>query len=134
MNATARDIARLVAIIAPAKGVPASLGVALAWQESRFNRWAISRAGAMGVCQLMYLTAVDMGVKDPFDTVQNITGGMRYLAIQYQRFGTWELALAAYNAGPKTVAKLGRVPNIPETKAYVAAVMAKASALSTPKV
>lgn len=115
-------IVALVRETARAAGVPEGLGLGLAWQESRFDRWAVSRVGAMGVCQLMPDTARELGVTDAFDARQNIRGGMTYLSRMFKRFGSWDLALAAYNAGPGRVAKKRGIPQIPETQAYVAAI------------
>ena len=87
--------------------------------ESAFNPHAVSRAGAQGMMQLMPATAAELGVSDPFDAAQNIDGGARYLAALLRAFSDEKLALAAYNAGPSRVRKLGRVPDFPETRAYV---------------
>ncbi|WP_353683383.1 lytic transglycosylase domain-containing protein [Thermodesulfovibrio sp. 3907-1M] len=89
-------------------------------EESGWNPNAVSPKGAMGVMQLMPGTAVLMGVKDPFDPVQNIDGGIRYMKYLLEKFnGNFQLALAAYNAGPSLVEALGRIPNIAETQNYV---------------
>lgn len=75
--------------------------------ESNFDPKAISKAGAQGLMQLMPKTAEAMGVDDPFDPIQNVKGGTKYLNQQLTRFnGDVEMALAAYNAGPERVAKL----------------------------
>ena len=68
-------------------------------------------------------TALDLGVKDRFDPIENLRGGAEYLARQIIRFGDLRLALAAYNSGPGRVARLGRVPDIAETRAYVVTVI-----------
>lgn len=68
-------------------------------------------------------TARELGVGDRFDPVQNLRGGADYLARQLLRFGDLRLALSAYNAGPGRVARLGRVPDIAETQAYVISVI-----------
>ena len=73
--------------------------------------------------QLMPATALELGVRDRFDPVENLRGGADYLARQILRFGDLRLALAAYNAGPARVARLGRVPDIAETQAYVVTVI-----------
>ncbi len=105
---------------------------ALVWQESRWRETAISHAGARGLAQLMPGTARDLGV-DPDDPMQNLEGGARYLREQLDRFdGDLEKALAAYNAGPGRVIRAGGVPNIRETRHYVAAIMGRLSDHSRP--
>ncbi len=102
-----------------------SLLEALVWQESRWRPNAVSHAGARGLAQLMPGTAKYLGV-DPDDPFQNLEGGARYLREQLDRFdGDLEKALAAYNAGPGRVERAGGVPNIRETKLYVAAIMGR---------
>jgi soluble lytic murein transglycosylase-like protein len=98
---------------------------ALVWQESRWRPGAVSPAGARGLAQLMPGTARDLGV-NPDDPLANLEGGARYLRQQLNTFGgDLEKALAAYNAGPKRVMQAGGIPNIPETRGYVAAIMAR---------
>lgn len=103
-------------------GIPADMAERWIKQESGFNPKAVSKKGAQGLSQLMPATAKELGVKDAFDPEENIDAGARYLKAQYDRFGTWPLALAAYNAGPGAVEKAGGIPNYEETKAYVAAI------------
>jgi soluble lytic murein transglycosylase-like protein len=103
-------------------GIPEDLFVSLVRQESGFNPSARSSAGAMGLAQLMPGTAGDLGV-DPSDPQQNLEGGARYLKQQLDTFGSPELALAAYNAGPGAVQKHGGVPPYDETQDYVQKVM-----------
>jgi soluble lytic murein transglycosylase-like protein len=80
-----------------------------------------SSAGAQGHMQLMPGTAREMGVRDINDPYQNLEGGAKYYAIQRRKFGDPALAAAAYNAGPGRVMGAGnRVPNIDETRGYVA--------------
>jgi soluble lytic murein transglycosylase-like protein len=103
--------------------VPFELVKAVVAAESGFNPRATSRAGAQGLMQLMPATAAELGVTDSFDPDQNIDGGTKYLGALLRAFKDEQLALAAYNAGPSRVAKLGRIPDIPETQAYVAKVL-----------
>ena len=105
---------------------------ALVWQESRWRETAVSHAGARGLAQLMPGTARDLGV-DPDDPMQNLEGGARYLREQLDRFdGDLEKALAAYNAGPGRVIRANGIPNIRETRHYVAAIMGRLSNHSRP--
>ena len=105
-----------------------ALALAVAEQESRFNPQARSPAGAIGLMQLMPGTAASLGV-DPHVPEQNIAGGTRYLKEQLDRFGSQELALAAYNGGPARLASVGNdISRMPEqTRAYVPEVQARMS-------
>lgn len=89
-------------------GIDEALIKAVIDTESSFNPNSVSSAGAKGLMQLMDGTAAGLGVSDPFDPVQNIDAGTRYLSYQIKRFnGQENMALAAYNAGPNRLAKLG---------------------------
>ncbi len=99
-------------------GIPEDLFLRLVQQESGWNPSAKSHKGAFGLAQLMPDTARILRV-DPADPYQNLDGGARYLMSQYRAFGTWHLALAAYNAGPGAVKKYGGIPPFTETKNYV---------------
>jgi soluble lytic murein transglycosylase-like protein len=98
--------------------VPEDLFLRLIQQESAWNPNALSHAGAIGLAQLMPGTAQYLRV-NPRDPTQNLEGGARYLREQYDTFGSWRLALAAYNAGPGAVQKHGGVPPYRETRNYV---------------
>ncbi|WP_309630135.1 lytic transglycosylase domain-containing protein [Brevundimonas sp.] len=104
-------------------GLDPKLLHALVVVESAYHVHAVSPVGAGGLTQLMPGTAAELGVTDRFDVDQNLSGGADYLARQLIRFGDVRLALAAYNAGPGRVARLGRIPRIAETEAYVATVV-----------
>ena len=106
-------------------GLPVQLIDAVIRTESGYRAGAVSRAGAQGLMQLMPGTAAQVGVDDPFDPRQNILGGSRYLRKMYDEFGSLELAIAAYNAGPSAVKKHDGVPPFAETRAYVKTVIGR---------
>lgn len=99
-------------------GVPMDLFLRLVQQESGWKANARSHKGAIGLAQLMPGTARKLRV-NPHDPYENLEGGARYLAQQYRTFGSWRLALAAYNAGPGAVKRYGGVPPYHETRNYV---------------
>jgi soluble lytic murein transglycosylase-like protein len=103
-------------------GVPVDLFYRLVRQESGWNPAAVSSKGAIGLAQIMPQTAERLGI-DPTDAAENLEGGARYLSQQYRRFGTWRLALAAYNAGPEAVEHYDGVPPYAETENYVRAIL-----------
>ena len=104
--------------------VDPSLIKAIIHIESDFNHRAVSRCGAQGLMQLMPGTARELRVSDPFNARENIDGGTRYFRSLLDSFNEdLVLSLAAYNAGPGLVARLGRVPKIPETQRYVKKVL-----------
>ena len=102
--------------------VPEDLFLRLVQRESGWNIHAVSSKGATGLAQLMPGTAETLGV-DISDPQQNLEGGARYLRMMYDRFGTWKLALAAYNAGPLAVEEHDGIPPYEETKNYVKAIL-----------
>ncbi|MEQ6901953.1 transglycosylase SLT domain-containing protein [Nocardioides sp. YIM 152588] len=116
--------ANLINAAASRTGVPGELIAAVARQESGFDPTAVSSAGAQGLMQLMPGTAAGLGVTNSFDPAQAIDGGSRLLASLLDRFGSVDLALAAYNAGPGAVLRYDGVPPYAETQNYVKSVMA----------
>jgi hypothetical protein len=113
-------------------GIDPDMFLRLIQQESSFRPDVVSPKGAIGLGQLMPATAKELGV-DPTDPMQNLEGAAKYLSQQLKRFGDPSLALAAYNAGPTRVAKLGRVPNIAETQNYVKTILGEGqTTMATP--
>jgi hypothetical protein len=104
--------------------VSASLLAAQLYAESGFNPFAVSPAGARGIAQFMPGTARSYGLRNPFDPVAAIQAQAHLMRDLLRRFGSVPLALAAYNAGPGAVAGCGCIPPYPETRAYVARVLA----------
>lgn len=107
-------------------GVPPDLFFRMVSQESAWNPYAVSGAGAAGLTQVMPNTASDPGYGvAPMpsgwqnDPQAQLNFGAQYLRSMYDRFGSWDLALAAYNSGVGTVTNAGGVPNITETQNYV---------------
>ena len=102
-------------------GLDPALILSVVMEESGGDPAAHSPKGALGLMQLMPATARELGVEDRTDAAQNLEGGSRYLAEMLAKFaGKLDVALAAYNAGPGTVGRLGgRVPDYPETRRYV---------------
>lgn len=123
LPASAQPLDAAVTEAAVRRNIDPKLLHALIAVESSYQARAVSPAGAGGLTQLMPATARALGVADRFEPSANLAGGADYLARQLLRFGDVRLALAAYNAGPERVARLGRVPDIAETQVYVSAVV-----------
>jgi soluble lytic murein transglycosylase-like protein len=124
--------ARVLAAVRAAElryGLPTGLLDALIATESAYLPWAMSRAGAGGLAQLMPATAAELGVDNRFDPLQSIDGGARYLRRMLDRFGSVSLALAAYNAGPGSVLRARGIPFNGETPDYVRQVLRRWASL-----
>ena len=102
--------------------IPEDLFLRLVQQESGWNPSAVSPKGATGLAQLMPDTARLLRV-DINNPEENLEGGARYLRMMYDRFGSWRLALAAYNAGPLAVEEHDGIPPYAETENYVKAIL-----------
>jgi hypothetical protein len=114
-------ICEAVKTAAEENDIPIGFLVRLLWQESRFRAAEISSAGAQGIAQFMPQTAVEMGLRDPFDPMQAIPASAKFLRKLHNQFGNLGLAAAAYNAGggriEKWLSRRGPLPK--ETRAYV---------------
>lgn len=118
--------AGLAALGAAETGLPARLIGEVMRKESGYDPCALSPAGAMGLMQLMPATASDMGVRDPFDPLENVLAGSRFLRQMLERYqGDLAKALGAYNAGPVRVDSFGGVPPILETRRYVGDILTR---------
>ena len=123
----------VIAEHASLQGVRPDLVHAVIQAESAFNPMARSLKGAMGLMQLMPSTAVQFGVTNAYDPVQNIRAGVAYLRRLLDRYShNEELALAAYNAGPAAVEKYGAVPPYRETRDYVSKIRSRAGSVPPP--
>lgn len=129
------SLTQLILEASQKESVSPKLVQALVKRESGGKPCAVSPKGAQGLMQLMPGTQADMGVRDPFDPAENISGGVKYLKQMLDRYqGNTALALAAYNAGPQRVALDGKIPDIPETQAYVMNIMGQLNEEEKPAV
>ncbi|MDD3237634.1 MAG: lytic transglycosylase domain-containing protein [Candidatus Gastranaerophilales bacterium] len=125
VKASKSQIMNIISHMAKKYDIDEKLIKALVKQESGFRSDAVSSCGAIGLMQLMPATARGLGVKDPFDPIQNIEGGVKYLKSKLKRHnGNLILALAAYNAGSGNVDKYNGVPPFKETQNYVKSILA----------
>lgn len=121
---TPAEMRQMVTRAGAAHNIDADLLASVIQAESNGNTFAVSRAGAQGLMQLMPSTASDLGVHNAFIPEQNIGGGTAYLDQLLTRYkDNIALALAAYNAGPAAVDRYHGIPPYAETRAYVARVI-----------
>jgi len=121
---TDQELEEAVAQYAHECHLPPALVMAVIKAESDFNPIVISKAGAVGLMQLIPETAIQHGVRNLYDTRDNIAGGTRHLRYLLDRYhGNLGLALAAYNAGARKVDRYGTIPPYKETRGYVKKVM-----------
>jgi len=119
-----REIALKIRELATRYGLNESLVRAVARAESGFNPYAVSHKGAVGIMQLMPETAKRYGVKNRFNSSENLEAGIRHLKYLSKRFnGTLSLILAAYNSGEEAVRKHNGIPPYRETREYVRRVL-----------
>ena len=105
-------------------GIDPELALSIAKFESSYSHETKSRNGAIGVFQLMPSTAKKLGI-NPYYMEENVKGGLMYYKKLYQMFGSTELALAAYNAGPGNVRRYNSIPPYAETKRFIKGIMAE---------
>ncbi len=109
---------KLIVQTAQKLGVDPYIALSIAKIESNFNASVKSPAGAIGLFQLTPSTAKKLGV-NPYVARENVEGGLKYYQMLYNKYGSMDLALAAYNAGPGNVAKYNGVPPFSATKSFI---------------
>lgn len=119
MNVDLQSLKQIAQSAAQEFNLDEDIFIALISAESAWNPNAVSPKGAKGLAQLMPDTARALGVADPFDPAQNLRGGAKFLRQMLDQFGSYELALAAYNAGPGAVRRYNGIPPYSETQNYV---------------
>lgn len=128
------DLEVLLQSAAERHGLDVNVIRSLVMRESRGQPCVVSRAGAVGLLQLMPATARALGVRNPLDPAENLDGGARFLKTMLLRYGgDMARALAAYNAGPALVDLHGGIPPIPETRRYVEAILGDVKSGSVPE-
>ncbi len=120
----AQDACGLIETESALRNIPAPFIARLIWTESRFNPVAVSPKGAQGIAQFMPGTAAAYGLDDPFDAPAAIDAQAHLMSDLLRQLRSVPLALAAYNAGPGAVAACMCIPPYPETRAYVARILA----------
>jgi soluble lytic murein transglycosylase-like protein len=125
----APELSRLIGSAARENAIAPDIVLEVARQESAFQPCAVSSSGAQGVMQLMPATQAMLGVANPFDAEESIMAGARLLKDLLVRYnGDLSLALSAYNAGPRRVDEAQGIPNIAETRDYVARIVTRLTA------
>ncbi len=109
---------KLIVQTAQKLGVDPFIALSIAKIESNFNAGVKSPGGAIGLFQLTPSTAKKLGV-NPYVARENVEGGLKYYKMLYNKYGSMDLALAAYNAGPGNVAKYNGVPPFTSTKNFI---------------
>jgi len=121
---TEQDFYPIITAVAKQYKVDPFIVKAIIMAESNYNPKAVSNKGAIGLMQLMPKTARELGVKNSFDPVQNIDGGVRYFKMLLGRYkGNVKLALAAYNAGSAKVQAYNGIPPYKATRLYIKKVL-----------
>ncbi len=124
LNQKENDIKSIIESASRQYKVPKKLIYGIIKAESDFNPNSLSKAGAVGLMQLMPQTALELGVKDLWNVRENIFGGVKYISSLMKQFKNEKLAIAAYNAGPGNVRKYQGIPPFKETQNYVKKVFA----------
>ena len=119
-----QDIKSTIVSQAMELGIDPALALSIAKVESNFRMESRSAHGAVGIYQLLPSTAKKIGI-NPYSMKDNVRGGLKYYLMMYKMFGSVELALAAYNAGPGNVKKYNSVPPFGETQRFVKKIMAQ---------
>lgn len=104
-------------------GIDPKFALLIAKIESKYDQFALSEDGAIGIMQLMPGTAKDLGVENPWDALQNIRGGVSYLAQLFAEFSDPLIVAAAYHSGPESVRQQQGIPDGPRTALYVVRVL-----------
>ncbi len=125
-----QNVKALIVQSAQKLGVDPYAALSIAKIESNFNANVKSPKGAIGLFQLTPSTAKKLGV-NPYIVSENIEGGLKYYQMLYKKYGSMDLALAAYNAGPGNVAKYKGIPPFSATKSFIKNIKREYNAFKT---